>query len=90
MIIKSLSVSGCIPIGTTLNVYIRDYAKLRGTKAMCYEGGCGTCIVAAEIKGETMAVNSCLVPVLICDGYVCINRKIAQLNFISKKLFLRK
>ncbi|XP_011694376.1 PREDICTED: xanthine dehydrogenase/oxidase-like [Wasmannia auropunctata] len=63
------TVSGCIPSGTSLNVYIRDYAKLRGTKAMCHEGGCGACIVAAEIKGETMAVNSCLVPILICDGW---------------------
>jgi len=65
----SLPVSGNIPADTSLNVYIRDYAKLRGTKAMCHEGGCGACIVAAEIKGETMAVNSCLVPILICDGY---------------------
>ncbi|CAL1679573.1 unnamed protein product [Lasius platythorax] len=62
-------VSGNIPANTSLNVYIRDYAKLRGTKAMCHEGGCGACIVAAEIKGETMAVNSCLVPILICDGW---------------------
>ncbi|XP_011261213.1 xanthine dehydrogenase/oxidase [Camponotus floridanus] len=62
-------VSGGIPANTSLNVYIRDYAKLRGTKAMCHEGGCGACIVAAEIKGETMAVNSCLVPILICDGW---------------------
>ncbi|XP_034939273.1 xanthine dehydrogenase 1-like [Chelonus insularis] len=54
---------------TTLNVFIRDHAKLRGTKSMCHEGGCGTCIVAAEIHGETLAVNSCLVPVLICNGW---------------------
>jgi xanthine dehydrogenase/oxidase len=58
-----------IPANTSLIVYIRDHAKLRGTKAMCHEGGCGACIVAAEIKGETMAVNSCLVPILICDGW---------------------
>lgn len=86
VIVKSLPVSGCIPTGTSLNVYIRDYAKLRGTKAMCHEGGCGACIVAAEIKGETMAVNSCLVPILNCDGYACINRDIMQLHFISKKV----
>ncbi|XP_072742748.1 uncharacterized protein [Anoplolepis gracilipes] len=65
----SHKVSGGIPANTSLNVYIRDYAKLRGTKAMCHEGGCGACIVAAKIKGETMAVNSCLVPILICDGW---------------------
>ncbi|XP_014482532.1 PREDICTED: xanthine dehydrogenase/oxidase-like isoform X2 [Dinoponera quadriceps] len=62
-------VVGNIPVNTSLNVYIREYAKLRGTKAMCHEGGCGACIVAAEINGETMAVNSCLIPVLICDGW---------------------
>ncbi|EFN85871.1 Xanthine dehydrogenase [Harpegnathos saltator] len=67
---KSFSVSGNIPVNTSLNVYIRDYAKLRGTKAMCHEGGCGACIVAAEIDGQTMAVNSCLIPVLICNGWV--------------------
>ncbi|XP_063993362.1 uncharacterized protein LOC135171021 [Diachasmimorpha longicaudata] len=54
---------------TSLNVFIRDHALLRGTKAMCHEGGCGVCIVAAEIHGEALAVNSCLVPVLICNGW---------------------
>ncbi|XP_011694373.1 PREDICTED: xanthine dehydrogenase/oxidase-like isoform X2 [Wasmannia auropunctata] len=63
------TISRDIPADTSLNVYIRDHAKLRGTKAMCHEGGCGACIVAAEIKGQTMAVNSCLVPILICDGW---------------------
>ncbi|XP_076300418.1 xanthine dehydrogenase [Lasioglossum baleicum] len=55
--------------GTSLNVFIRDHAKLRGTKAMCLEGGCGACIVSATVKGVTMSVNSCLVPVLICQGW---------------------
>ncbi|XP_018394514.1 PREDICTED: xanthine dehydrogenase/oxidase-like [Cyphomyrmex costatus] len=36
---------------------------------MCHEGGCGACIVAVKIKDKTIAVNSCLVPVLICDGW---------------------
>ncbi|XP_018394483.1 PREDICTED: indole-3-acetaldehyde oxidase-like [Cyphomyrmex costatus] len=36
---------------------------------MCHEGGCGACIVAVKIKDKTMAVNSCLVPILICDGW---------------------
>lgn len=77
IITKSFPVSGCIPTGTSLNVYIRDYAKLRGTKAMCHEGGCGACIVAVEIKNKTIAVNSCLVPILICDGYAYDNKIIA-------------
>ncbi|XP_017763664.1 PREDICTED: xanthine dehydrogenase/oxidase-like isoform X2 [Eufriesea mexicana] len=55
--------------GTSLNEFIRDYARLRGTKAMCHEGGCGACIVSIDIKGEVMSVNSCLIPILICNGW---------------------
>ncbi|XP_058788859.1 xanthine dehydrogenase/oxidase-like isoform X2 [Phymastichus coffea] len=62
-------VSNDIPVDTSLNTFIRDIAKLKGTKAMCHEGGCGTCIVAAEMNGYIMSVNSCLVPVYICDGW---------------------
>ncbi|XP_015171182.1 PREDICTED: xanthine dehydrogenase-like [Polistes dominula] len=58
-----------VPLDTSLYFFIREYAKLRGTKSMCLEGGCGACIVAATIKGQTMAVNSCLVPIYICDGW---------------------
>lgn len=83
----SLPVPGDVPADTSLNVYIRDYAKLRGTKAMCHEGGCGACIVAAEIKGQTMAVNSCLVPILICDEYVRINREVT-FKFKKIKIYL--
>ncbi|XP_043258855.1 indole-3-acetaldehyde oxidase-like [Colletes gigas] len=63
------TVTESIPPGTSLNVYIRNYAKLSGTKFMCNEGGCGACIVSVTVKGETMSVNSCLVPVIICDGW---------------------
>ncbi|KAJ8676452.1 hypothetical protein QAD02_012239 [Eretmocerus hayati] len=55
--------------GTSLNTFIREEARLKGTKSMCLEGGCGACIVAAEVKGRTMSVNSCLVPVIMCDGW---------------------
>ncbi|XP_076639451.1 xanthine dehydrogenase/oxidase isoform X2 [Colletes latitarsis] len=65
----SYTVTESIPPGTSLNVYIRDYANLSGTKFMCNEGGCGACIVSVTVKGETMSVNSCLVPVIICDGW---------------------
>ncbi|XP_076397558.1 uncharacterized protein LOC100882814 isoform X3 [Megachile rotundata] len=65
----SYTVTEDVPPRTSLNVFIRDYAKLRGTKAMCHEGGCGACIVSVEVKGKTMSVNSCLVPVLICNGW---------------------
>lgn len=66
---KPYTVSGDVPSNTSLNVFIRDHAKLRGTKAMCHEGGCGACIVSVQIKGQTMSVNSCLVPILICHGW---------------------
>ncbi|KAF3422338.1 hypothetical protein E2986_12111 [Frieseomelitta varia] len=66
---NNYNVLGDIPPDTSLNVFIRDYAKLRGTKAMCHEGGCGVCVVSVEIKGETMSVNSCLIPVFICNGW---------------------
>ncbi|KOC64413.1 Aldehyde oxidase 2 [Habropoda laboriosa] len=66
---KLFSVKEDIPPNTSLNIFIREHAKLRGTKAMCHEGGCGACIVSVKVKGETMSVNSCLVPVLICNEW---------------------
>nr|QPF77598.1 aldehyde oxidase 1 [Galleria mellonella] len=59
----------------SLNEYIRNVADLKGTKAMCLEGGCGACVVAVcaslpptnELK--IFSVNSCLVSVLSCHGW---------------------
>ncbi|XP_018368470.1 PREDICTED: aldehyde oxidase 2-like, partial [Trachymyrmex cornetzi] len=56
-----------IPADTTLLVFIREYAKFRGTKAMCHAGDCGACVVSVTFKDKTIAVNSCLVLVLTCD-----------------------
>ncbi|XP_077297593.1 uncharacterized protein LOC143919252 [Arctopsyche grandis] len=59
----------------SLNRYIRNNAKLTGTKAMCFEGGCGACIVSVSAlhpvtkEPETFSVNSCLVSVLSCHGW---------------------
>lgn len=64
-----------VPIGTTLNTYLRDYCQLRGTKYMCYEGGCGSCVVSVQSKNactkqdKRYAVNSCLVLIHACQGW---------------------
>ncbi|XP_018569700.1 probable aldehyde oxidase gad-3 [Anoplophora glabripennis] len=58
---------------TTLNTYLRQKAHLTGTKRMCLEGGCGTCVVAVEetVKNKRIifAVNSCLVSIFSCHGW---------------------
>ncbi|XP_050550159.1 uncharacterized protein LOC118267487 [Spodoptera frugiperda] len=60
---------------TTLNAYLRYVLALPGTKAMCHEGGCGSCIVMVRAKRypsgivETFSVNSCLVLVFSCNGW---------------------
>jgi len=57
--------------GWSLAKYIREVALLTGTKISCGEGGCGACIVTvAKFDGDSpRAVNSCLSPVSICDGW---------------------
>ncbi|XP_049943149.1 uncharacterized protein LOC126419914 [Schistocerca serialis cubense] len=71
---KEYHVDNTVPVGTSLNTYIRNYANLKGTKAMCHEGGCGTCIVMVTKKHpvskkvESFAVNSCLMPVFSCHN----------------------
>ncbi len=49
---------------TTLLDWLRESARLTGTKKGCNEGACGTCTVL--VNGRRM--NSCLVLVAQCDG----------------------
>uniref|UniRef100_A0A2A4JXM9 Indole-3-acetaldehyde oxidase n=1 Tax=Heliothis virescens TaxID=7102 RepID=A0A2A4JXM9_HELVI len=72
---KEYTVDGKFGPDVSLNEYIRTVAELRGTKAMCHEGGCGACVVAVRAplppdnQLKTFAVNSCLVSVLSCHGW---------------------
>jgi xanthine dehydrogenase YagT iron-sulfur-binding subunit len=49
---------------TTLLDWLRESARLTGTKKGCNEGACGTCTVLVD--GRRM--NSCLILVAQCDG----------------------
>ncbi|EQC33544.1 hypothetical protein SDRG_09051 [Saprolegnia diclina VS20] len=54
--------------------YIRDVARLTGTKVACGEGGCGACTVVLRHRSVTSsqlvtrAVNACLIPLAAIDG----------------------
>ena len=37
----------------TLNDYLRNVLYLTGTKVMCRQGGCGSCIATAEMNDYT-------------------------------------
>jgi len=57
----------------TLNDYIRHHTKYTGTKLGCGEGGCGACAVIvssvdASGKETHRSLNSCLRPLVACDG----------------------
>ena len=49
---------------TRLIDFIRDELKLTGTKEGCGEGECGACAVFFDGK----VVNSCLIPLALCEG----------------------
>ncbi|CAF0756244.1 unnamed protein product [Brachionus calyciflorus] len=68
------NVSNTYPPNTTLASYLRDTLNMKGTKIMCQEGGCGSCLVNAEVfdystkKIKNISINSCLFPLYSCDG----------------------
>lgn len=49
---------------TRLIDFLRDELKLTGTKEGCGEGECGACAVFLDKK----VVNSCLIPIALCEG----------------------
>lgn len=57
-----------------MSTFLRTNLSLFGTKFMCMEGGCGVCIVSIRRRHpitrvfDQFSVNSCLYPVLACDG----------------------
>lgn len=60
-----------------LVTFLREYLGLSGTKVGCAEGGCGACTVVLcstsspdpSHGGAPFALNSCLRPLALCDGY---------------------
>ena len=55
---KSYTVADVDPT-QVFNSWLRSQPGLTGTKAMCYEGGCGSCVLALQRPGEEIkAVNS--------------------------------
>ena len=59
--------SGVSPSTTVLD-WLREQARLTGTKEGCAEGDCGACTVAVRGDGAWRAVNSCLLTMAQIDG----------------------
>ncbi|GFO29431.1 indole-3-acetaldehyde oxidase-like [Plakobranchus ocellatus] len=71
---KDYTVGNEFTPSTTLNTFLRSKGISKGTKGMCYEGGCGVCLVAVTLyapirmKQIHYTVNSCLLELFSCDG----------------------
>ncbi|GAV07056.1 hypothetical protein RvY_16943 [Ramazzottius varieornatus] len=60
----------------SLNDFLRHHLHLTGTKVTCREGGCGVCTVHVSLPDPAQtghflqrSLNSCLCPILSCDGW---------------------
>ncbi|XP_076057313.1 uncharacterized protein LOC143034854 [Oratosquilla oratoria] len=64
-----------VPKTTTLLSFIRNYAKLSGTKAVCDEGGCGACTVVATVRDfemkqfKSFSIQACQALVYACSNW---------------------
>ncbi|XP_044733467.1 abscisic-aldehyde oxidase-like [Chrysoperla carnea] len=67
---------------TSLNTFIRNVAELKGTKIMCSEGGCGSCIVAAQFIHPLTQRE-----VLIAVNSVRIKLEYFMAKILNRKLF---
>ena len=59
--------NGVSPSTTVLD-WLREQARLTGTKEGCAEGDCGACTVALRRDDRWLAVNSCLLTMAQIDG----------------------
>lgn len=64
------SVGSEVSVDVTLLDYIRNTLKLKGTKYMCREAGCGGCIVSVKRSpARPYGVNSCMIPIASCHNW---------------------
>ncbi|KAK4325145.1 hypothetical protein Pmani_004299 [Petrolisthes manimaculis] len=70
------TVGSNIPPWTRLVDFIREQARLPGTKVLCREGGCGLCTVVATVpdhekpgQEKTFSVHACQALVYACAGW---------------------
>ncbi|KAK7070444.1 hypothetical protein SK128_014346 [Halocaridina rubra] len=73
---EKYTVDGDIPPWTRLVDFLREKAKLCGTKVVCREAGCGICTVVItrpdlehEGRYKTYSVPSCQTLLYACDGW---------------------